>query len=319
MSSLPKNFNWFAIFKSIAGLFLFLAIASVALQKWGVNSNFLPPPLLVTAKTRTPATDQPPTSVARSLAIPKTKSGQEIKTFQTPTAPENFPDELDDLSGQTANSAAETRQLIVRRWADKNPAAAAAWLGHESPLNEVLLQQVAIAWAGHDLSAAVEWARNLPVGDEKHAATLALAYEAARPEPITALELARTLPVTDGRDQLLMHAVSQWAVTDSVAATGWAGKVSEPQLRENLLAAVAVAVAKRNGRTAATLAATTLPAGDLQNRTAVAIAQRWEQSEPSAAAAWVSQFPAGPARTAANENLQASKATPIQTALTTPQ
>ncbi len=319
MSSLPKNFNWFAIFKSIAGLFLFLAIASVALQKWGVNSNFLPPPLLVTATTRSPATDQLATSVARSLAIPETKSGQEIKIFLTPAAPENFPDELDNLSGQTDTSAAESRQLLVRRWADQNPAAAAAWLAHESPLNSALLQQVAIAWAGHDLPAAVEWVRNLPVGAEQQATTLALAYEAARTEPITALELARTLPATDERDQLLMHAVSQWAVTDSVAATGWAGKVSEPQLRENLLAAVAVAVAKRDGRTAATLAATALPAGDLQNRTAVAIAQRWEQSEPSAAAAWVSQFPDGPARTAANENLQATGATPNQTALTTPQ
>lgn len=318
--SLPrKHFNRLAIIKSSAGLFLFFAIASVAMQKWDVTSKILPPPLLVTATTRTPATDQLPNSAAPSFSFTEIKSGLEIKTITIPAVPENFSGELDDLSRQTAASAADSRQLLMRRWADQSPAAAAAWLAHESPLNAALLQQVAIAWAGHDLPAAVEWVRNLPGGAEQQAATLALGYETARTAPITALELARTLPATAARDQLLVHAVSQWAATDSVAATSWAGKVSNPQLRENLLAAVAVAVAKRDGRTAATLAATALPAGDLQNRTAVAIAQRWEQSEPSAAAAWVSQFPDGPARTAANENLQLSGAAPNQTALTTPQ
>ena len=59
----------------------------------------------------------------------------------------------------------------------------------------------------------------------------------------------------------------------------------------------------RMGALAATLAAQALEGGDEQDRTAVSIVQRWVQKSPQAAAAWVAQFPEGPARAAALQNL----------------
>jgi hypothetical protein len=167
------------------------------------------------------------------------------------------------------------------------------------------LEQVAIAWANTDLPAAAGWVHALPEGDSKQAATLDLAYEAARTEPVAALELASTLPPTRERDDLLVHAVSQWSGTDSTTAAAWAMKVLDPSLRQRLVAAVAVASAEQDGAVAATLAASALGAGDEQDRTAVSIVQRWAQNSPQAAASWVSQFPDVPARDAAVQNLLA--------------
>jgi hypothetical protein len=51
------------------------------------------------------------------------------------------------------------------------------------------------------------------------------------------------------------------------------------------------------------LAVKSLNPGDDQDRTVVAVVQRWAQKSPAAVAAWVAQFPDTPVRTAATENL----------------
>jgi hypothetical protein len=145
----------------------------------------------------------------------------------------------------------------------------------------------------------------LPEGDSRQAAIFALAYEAARTEPIAALEQARALPATRERDELLVHAISQWTAIDSTTAAAWAMEVSDSALRERLVASVAVSSAEADGAAAATLAANTLSAGEEQNRATVSIVQRWAENSPQAAAAWVAQFPDIPMRAAAVENLLA--------------
>jgi len=214
---------------------------------------------------------------------------------------------LDSLALDVNPEAAEMSLLLLRRWAESDPVTAAAWTSQmpENPGRRAALEQVAIAWANIDLSAAAAWVQALPEGDSKQAATFALAYEAAPTEPVTALELASTLPATRERDDLLVHAISQWAGTDSATASAWAMQVADPTLRERLVAAVAVASAEADGAGAATLAANALGAGEEQNRAAVSIVQRWAQTSPQAAAAWVAQFPDIPSRAVAVENLLA--------------
>ena len=219
----------------------------------------------------------------------------------------DLPTMLDSLTSQTSRAAGELRELLLRHWAENNPVSAANWLAQFSAnsANSALFEQVAIAWANTDLPAAAAWAHALSDSQNQQIAILALAYEAARTEPIAALKLARTLPATSERDNLLVHAVSQWAADDSAAAAAWAEKVSDPILRQQLLAAVAVAFGKLDGNAAATFAVSALDPGELQDRTAVAIVQRWGQAQPQEAASWIGQFPAGAARDAATENLLA--------------
>jgi hypothetical protein len=205
-------------------------------------------------------------------------------------------------------ASTELTLILLRRWAENSPTAAAAWVSQstESPLALEELQEVTSAWAAADLATAGAYVNAMPMGASKETATLALAYEAARTRPLAALELASQLTASPERDALLTHAVSQWAGADGDAAAGWAIKVPDHILQQRLLSAVAVASAENDPAMAARLVATAMDPGDEQNRTAVSIIQRWAQHSPQGAAAWVMQFPEGPSRDSALENLLAA-------------
>ncbi len=212
---------------------------------------------------------------------------------------------LNALVGDKDPAVAELSQLLTRRWAEKDPQATAVWaeqLPGEAFKTEAL-RQVAVAWANIDLTAAVAWAQGLPEDRSKAAALTSLAYEASRTEPLIALELMRTRPPTPERDDLLVHAVSQWAGTDCNSAVQWALSVADPNLHDRLVAAVVVAGARQDGHAAAEAVATLLAGGPEQERAAVAVAQRWAQQSPRDAGAWTSQFPEGSARDAAIQNV----------------
>jgi len=164
------------------------------------------------------------------------------------------------------------------------------------------LEQLALATAETNVDAALQWLSALPDGNAKLVATRDVAYEAARSEPEAALDLASALPVGSERDALLIHAISEWAVSEAHGAADWALQIEDERLRSLLLGAVATAAAKEHPAEAATLVATRL-AGDEQARAAVAVVQRWAQSAPLDAAGWAQQFPEGPARRAALQNL----------------
>jgi len=68
---------------------------------------------------------------------------------------------------------------VLRRWADEDPPAAAAWAAQlpGGTVSRELLAQVAIAWAGKDLAAASSWANALSEGGGKQGAIISLAYE----------------------------------------------------------------------------------------------------------------------------------------------
>jgi hypothetical protein len=204
-------------------------------------------------------------------------------------------------------AADELSQLLARRWAERDRAGAAEWATQlpEGPRRCAALGQVAVAWANTDLPAAVQWLHTLSESESKQSATRDLAYEAARNEPLTALKLAVALPPGAERDDLLVHAISQWAAADSAVATAWALEVPDSNLRQRLLAAVTVARAEQDGSEAAILAANALAAGSEQDRAVVAIVQRWAQRSPEAAASWLAQFPDIPARVPAVQNLLA--------------
>jgi hypothetical protein len=202
-------------------------------------------------------------------------------------------------------AAAELRQLIVRRWAESSPHAAAEWAGRlpEGPTAIEALTQISIAWANTDLPGAVAWVKSLPENSVKPSALLNLAYEAARVEPLTSMELAIMVPTSTERDNLLVHAVSQWAAAAPGEATGWVETVPDTALRQRLLAEISISVANQNGAAAANLALNLLQPGEEQDRTVVGVVQRWAESSPRSAADWLSQFPDTPVRQIAMENL----------------
>jgi len=219
-----------------------------------------------------------------------------------------LPGMLDSLLRIESSAAVELQEVLIRRWAETDGPAAAAWARRLElgPTSHQALTQVAFGWAATDLAAALDWVRTLPESESREVVTLGLGYEITRTDAVKALEVAASLEPTRQRDDLIEHAISQWATTDFAAAVQWAdGNISDPGLRQRLLAAVAVAAAGQDGAAAATLAATALVPGAEQDRTAVAIVQRWVQNQPEQAAAWVAQFPDTPVRETTAQNLVA--------------
>jgi len=216
-----------------------------------------------------------------------------------------LPAALDSLLNNPKPDAAELRQRLVRRWAEEDAPAAAVWAARltDGAAARDAVVQVAMSWATTDSASALRWVSELPESSGKQAAILNLTYETARTQPTAALDLASSLPPTLDRDNALVHALSQWAASDFYAASTWAQRVSDVNLRQRLLGAVAVAVADQNGAAAASLAAKSLVSGIEQDRVVVAIVQRWAEKSPQEAAAWLVQFPDTPARDAAAQSL----------------
>ena len=212
---------------------------------------------------------------------------------------------LDELKGDESDTARELRNLLIRRWAAADPGAAAKWVeeSSEESAKQSATEQVAVIWANADLAAAISWVQTLSDVPAQTSAILAIGYESARTEPLKGLELAIQLKPSGERNQLLSHLVSQWSANDFHKALGWVIQVEEPILREHLLEAVVVAGAEANGEASAHAASSQMAPGDIQDRAAVAIVQRWVQKSPEAAAAWVARFPTTPMRQAAEKEL----------------
>jgi hypothetical protein len=218
---------------------------------------------------------------------------------------EGMPLALDQLLSVSTPAAIELRDRMIRHWAEVNPAEAAQWTASvaESATRSAVMTQVAVAWGNSDLKAATGWVSSLSMDQPTADATIALSYEAARTDPLIALETGGRLAPSPQRDEALIFAFNQWVATDVGGARDWVFSLPASDLRQRLIAALSTTGAQANGQAAAELAATQLEPGSDQDRAAVSIVQQWAQSDPEAAAAWVAQFPEGALRTSAAENL----------------
>ena len=218
--------------------------------------------------------------------------------------PGDIPATLDELQG-LGGGESEFFQRLVRRWAEADGRAAAAWAGQlpAGAVREGALSSVAIEWGNVDLHSAVAWARQLPDTSERQTLLLAVSSEAVRAEPVEALRVAVELPADTQRDEVIRRAAMEWASRDAAGAVDWAEKIPDASLRSQVLAAATTAWADSAPESAATLAVESLPSGRLLDDTVVSLVQRWAQQQPEMAAAWVERFPEGELREAAVENL----------------
>jgi hypothetical protein len=218
---------------------------------------------------------------------------------------DEIPGRLDSLALDFSAAATELRQLLIRRWAEAQPASAAAWAAARADSADALpvIKQAAVVWADTDLSAAVEWLGTFPESALRQSASIAIAYEAARSDPVQALNLAIPLPHSEERDALLTYGMRQYAAKEPEAASAWAAQVVDSTLRNHLLEAVSTATSETDPSSAANLVSTSISPGVEQDRGAVSVVQRWAQVSPESAAAWVNVFPGGGVRMDAIHNL----------------
>jgi hypothetical protein len=210
----------------------------------------------------------------------------------------------DLLSKLGPNVDFEFRQTLLRRWTERDPAAAAAWvasLSNDAPGKNESLSLVASVWAGKKLDDAAAWAKGISDPFSRERAVISVGYEAARTFPREALTLAAELMPGDGRDALLAHAAAQWAIESPEDVVNWAGRISEVNIRDRILASAAEAWSDQDPVAAANMVVERLTPGRFQEDAVMGIVQRWMQKEPEAALAWIQRFPEGDLRRTALE------------------
>ena len=168
-----------------------------------------------------------------------------------------------------------------------------------------MLDDVAIVWANHDPTNAMNWAGSLSDNAARGQALAAVAGEAVRSQPLMALQIALDLPAGQQRDDLIQRGAMQWASEDAASAAAWVSQIPQGDLRNQTLSGVAIVWSASAPVDAANWALKELPPGRLLDDTVISIVQRWAQKDMEGATAWVEQFPKGELRATAVENLLA--------------
>lgn len=191
-----------------------------------------------------------------------------------------------DLKGDIA-------QRLFDHWATGKPDVAAAWAqGQDDPESrQAFLNVAALRWAATDLSKAANWARNLPEGNSRFEIMAAVGSEAVRSDPLEALRLGVELPAGAAQTELIRRAAAEWAGKDRDSAMEWAEQIEDKELRLRVTEQIVVASAEQDPMGAATIALQQMSPGEEQGRAVVSIVQRWVQTDPGVASAWVSGFP----------------------------
>lgn len=213
------------------------------------------------------------------------------------------------FAGESSDpSSALLRAELLRRWAEVDPAAAAAWASSENggALPPGAVEQVALAWGASDSEAAWNWAFGLPPGADRDAALLSLSYELCRDDPARALARFEDLAEGRARDQFVEHAIANLALADPATALDHARALADPLARNQALAAVGTSWAESDPVAAATFVADGMDPGPAQERAVATIVQRWSQQDPDAVRAWIEEFPDGPLKDNALGHLAAA-------------
>jgi hypothetical protein len=263
----------------------------------GDPSKPLPNPMgpLITASVRELMAETDPTRHRESLeaALAKVGDGDLGLALAVLTHPDF------EVSGR------EFRQRLLERWGAKDPQAATAWIGRMSPgdARDEAFSDVARGWAMRDVEAARSWALALSEPSARDGALIQVGYELARTRPVEAMEMAIAMQPTRRRDELLNFSATQWASQAPADAVDWASQISEESLRTRLLKDILTEWGDGDPMAAATAAVKSMPEGREQNDTVVGIVQRWAQTEPNTAGAWVAAFPDGELRESAGREL----------------
>lgn len=208
-----------------------------------------------------------------------------------------------------ADLAQDLSKRLLRRWADAAPEQASAWLATlPSDQQSAMVDDVAVPWANNNATNAITWAKSMSDDTARRQALAAVAGEVVRSQPLLALDMILDLPAGAERDSLIRRGVMEWASADATGAIDWVKQIPAGDLRNQAVSGVAIVWSANEPVAAANFALNELSPGRVLDDTVVSIVQRWAQKDSAAAAAWVDQFPAGPLRDTAVENLaQASK------------
>jgi hypothetical protein len=126
-----------------------------------------------------------------------------------------------------------------------------------------------------------------------------VAWDALDVDPELAREaFAELTPDRESSRRMVGHFAMRLAEDDPDQAIEWARALEQEEERSDAFGRIAVVVAAADPSRAADLLSEEMRAGLPRDRAVVQVVQRWAQSAPADAAAWVVAFPQGAARSA---------------------
>jgi hypothetical protein len=222
---------------------------------------------------------------------------------------ENIPDadlpyalsELQQLQSELPTSKGRDLEMrLLRRWSHISPSSAARWsMQMPEDIRADAISAVAKTWTASNAQAASDWAISITDSVSKSIAIKSVIGAAQYHDPKEALILAADLPQDATRDEMIQNAAGVWASTSPQEAITWAKDIPDDALRQQVVSVIATTWADTDPITAANLAIDSLSAGQVRDRTVLAIVERWGLTDATGATEWVKSFPDSELRNAA--------------------
>jgi hypothetical protein len=187
-------------------------------------------------------------------------------------------------------------EVLVRRWAERSPESALAWVSGLAgePLRKRLRACAVSAWAGEGMAAAHRWVIAFAEPAEQATLLLEVAQAGVGSSPVQALGVVHDLPASAARDELIAACLREWSSLAPDEASAWALALPEAMARQHAVAEVATTVARRDSATATDLALDHLVDDEVFARALVGIVAQARGGNPERIREWIDRFPEGP-------------------------
>lgn len=199
---------------------------------------------------------------------------------------------------------------LCQQWMSRDPAGTAALLREKispstpgadaaNPAWVDLAGQVAAQWAHSDVNSAVNWAQSLPPGAARSRALELVSYQWTESSP----QAAAAYAARENDPKLARNVAAKWAESDPQAAGTWARGLPQGEAGAAAILSLVPMWTQKDPVAAATYA-TSLSQEDVRNQAILAVVSAWAENDPDQARAWVGQFPVGPVREKAMEQIK---------------
>lgn len=198
-------------------------------------------------------------------------------------------------------------QIALGIWAHADRGAAAEWMAAHPSSSQATAAALAGGWFTDDPGGLRDYLDELPPGAWKNSlATTASEDAFVAKDPQQSIELLDQAQGFDAhRSELYGWAVTAWAKDDFASAVKWATSITDPAMRQRMLASAAVGQANVDPATAAGWAIANVSDPQALEPAVTSIIRLWAQKDATAAAGWVAQFPPGTVRDNALDGLMA--------------
>lgn len=157
-------------------------------------------------------------------------------------------------------------------------------------------------WARKDPEAALAWAQLQPGTDPaRNEALTDACFQIAETDPKRAVVLAGEFKLP--RDSVLQPLAQQWAAKDLPTACSWVAEQADDDQRNALATGVTFIWSQTEPSSAAQYVFNQMTPGSAQEAAVLMVLHQWATKDPASAASWVEQFPPGPLRDSASDEL----------------